>query len=175
MILDRGITAVSVRAVAEQAGVAVGSLRHVFPTRADLMAFSADLMIHHATERVTAVLQGDDVEECAMAVIEQVLPLSNDGRAEFEVNMALMAEAAAQPELAKTRDEAHRLLSELFLRVAEMVTGMSRENNEVRQAARRLHALVDGLSFHLLHHSPEDDPGWALDIMRAEVANLHRS
>lgn len=165
----------SVRTVAEQAGVAVGSLRHVFPTRADLMAFSADLMIHRATERVASVLKGDDAQECAMAVIEQLLPLSADARAEFEVNIALMAEVAAQPELARARDEAHELLSGLFLRVTEMLTGMTREADEVRHAACRLHALVDGLSFHLMHYSPEDDPEWVLDIMRTEVANLYRS
>ena len=39
VILDRGISAVSVRTVAEQAGLVVGSLRHVFPTRAELLAY----------------------------------------------------------------------------------------------------------------------------------------
>lgn len=42
IIRERGIGAVSVRVVAAEAGVAVGSLRHVFPTRTELLQFSAN-------------------------------------------------------------------------------------------------------------------------------------
>ena len=48
IVVERGIGAVSVRAVAEEAGVAVGSLRHVFPTRAELLEFSAELMVQQS-------------------------------------------------------------------------------------------------------------------------------
>ncbi|TQL57820.1 TetR/AcrR family transcriptional regulator [Propioniferax innocua] len=173
VILDRGISAVSVRSVADQAGVVVGSLRHVFPTRAELMQFSSELMLRRATERVLAVSSTDDPEQYALNVIEQLLPLSADSRAEMEVDLALAAEAAALPELVAIKDEAHRQLQEVMLRLVELLSGCSRESTDMRASAQRLHALIDGIAFHLVHRSPDEDPGWALDIMRAEVSTIH--
>lgn len=172
MILDRGISAVSVRTVAEQAGVAVGSLRHVFPTRAELMQFSAELMLQRATARVEAVPPSDDPGEYALRVIEQLLPLTDDSRAELEVNLALMAEAAALPELRSIRDATHRQLKEASRQLVELIAGRPLDTAELSAAAQRLHAMIDGAAFHLLHQSEDDDPEWAIDMIRAEIAAI---
>lgn len=172
VILTRGISAVSVRSVAEQAGLVVGSLRHVFPTRAELMTFSAELMLQRATERVLAVPWSEDPEEYALNVIEQLLPLTEDSRAELEVNLALMAEAVALPDLLAIRDRVHQQLREVTTRLVELLSGPSRDPRHVDAATQRLHALIDGLAFHLLHHRPDDDPAWALDIIRGEMSAI---
>lgn len=172
VILDRGISAVSVRSVAEQAGVVVGSLRHVFPTRAELMKFSAELMLQRATDRVLAVPWNDDPEQYVLDVVEQLLPLSADSRAELEVNLALMAEAAALPELLALKDEAHQQLQEVSLRLVELLSGLSRESVDMSASAQRFHALIDGLAFHLLHHPLDEDPAWALNIIRTEISAI---
>ena len=169
VILERGISAVSVRNVAEQAGIVVGSLRHVFPTRAELMKFSAELMVQRATERVLSVPPSDEPQQYALEIVRQLLPLEADSRAEFEVNLALATEVPALPELASIRDDAHQKLHGVALRLVELVSGHSRGSEEVEVSAQRLHALIDGLAFHLLHRPVEDDPQWALDIIRAEL------
>lgn len=175
VILDRGISAVSVRSVAEQAGVVVGSLRHVFPTRTELMKFSAELMLQRATARVLAVPWNDDTERYALSVVEQLLPMSADARAELEINLALMAEAAAVPELQIIKEETHQQLQEVSLRLVELLSGRSRESVDVMVSAQRLHALIDGLAFHLLHRSVDGGPSWALDIIRTEVSAIRAS
>ncbi|WP_201791090.1 TetR/AcrR family transcriptional regulator [Nesterenkonia sp. PF2B19] len=84
VILDQGISAVSVRTVAERAGVAVGSLRHVFPSRAELVQFSAELMVQRATDRLHATYAeaaSHAPEARALALIREVLPLTPDTRA----------------------------------------------------------------------------------------------
>lgn len=179
VIVDRGIGAVSVRTVAAEAGVAVGSLRHVFPTRTELLEFSAELMVERVTARISALPAGDDPRQAAMDVLRELLPLTPDSRAELEVNIALIAEAPALPELARIRDDADRALGAACLHLVASLTGRSADTaldqealdpEALHQEALRLHALVDGLAIHLLVRG--GDPDWALDVLRAEVDRL---
>ncbi|CCE54626.1 MAG: TetR/AcrR family transcriptional regulator [Corynebacterium casei] len=171
VILDEGIGAVSVRTVAERAGVVVGSLRHIFPTRAELVVFSAELMVKRATERLLAIKPDDDVREYVFTIVKQLLPLDPDSRAEFEINLALFAEGTAVKGLVDIRQDANRQLADLFVRLVEMVTG-ERDTPESLQQSRRLHALVDGFAFHILHQPEMEDTSWALDILWAEINSL---
>lgn len=171
VILDEGIGAVSVRTVAERAGVVVGSLRHIFPTRAELVVFSAELMVKRATERLLAIEPDDDVREYVFTIVKQLLPLDPDSRAEFEINLALFAEGAAVKGLVDIRQDANRQLADLFVRLVEMVTG-ERDTPESLQQSRRLHAMVDGFAFHILHQPEMEDTSWALDILWAEINSL---
>lgn len=172
VVRERGIGAVSVRTVAAEAGVVVGSLRHVFPTRAELLAFSAELMVSRATDRITTVVQTGDAVRDAVAVLRHLLPLEPDSRAELEVNLALIAEAPALPALRGIRDEAHRQLAELCVLLLEAVTGRDRDE-ELLVGARRLHALADGLAVHVLLR--EDDGDWAVEILTRELEALGRA
>lgn len=169
VILDRGISAVSVRTVAEQAGLVVGSLRHVFPTRAELLSFSAELMVQRATERVLATPRSDDPQRYARDVIARLLPLDPDSRAELEVNLALVAECPAQPSLRDIRDHAHAQLLEVCVRLVELLTGRQR-GRELEITARRLHAIVDGLALHLLHGDGDEEG--ALAIVSEEIGRI---
>lgn len=171
IIRDRGLGAVSVRSVAQQAGVAVGSLRHVFPTRAELLEFSAELMVQRATERIRAVPQAEDPQRYALEVLMHLLPLEPDSRAELEVNVALIAESPALPALVPIRDHAYQQLGEACTRLVEMLAGRARDR-QIEQEARRLHAIIDGLAIHLLMEPSSEDHTWAIEIVRRELARI---
>lgn len=66
---EQGVSAVSVRTVAARAGVAVGSLRHVFPTRAELLRYSGELVVAQVTQRVLAVDQTGGALEVALELL----------------------------------------------------------------------------------------------------------
>ncbi|WP_226655330.1 TetR/AcrR family transcriptional regulator [Leifsonia sp. LS1] len=187
VIADRGLGAVSVRTVAAEAKVAVGSLRHLFPTRTELIEFSAELMVERVTDRIQALPRRADPREYALDVLTELLPLTADGRAELEVNIALIAEAPAEPGLARIRDIADQALSRACLHLVRLLrreagtegadagaddTGADAADREraLGTDALRLHALVDGLALHLLVR--DGSPEWALDILRAEVDRL---
>lgn len=171
IILARGVGAVSVRSVAEEAGVAVGSLRHVFPTRAELLEFSAELMVQRARERIRALPRSEDYQQYALDVLLQLLPLEPDSRAELEVNIALIAEAPALPELVTIRNHAYQQLGEACTQLVELLVQRPRDGQVLGQA-RRLHALIDGLAIHLLMQSTWQDNAWAVDILREELARI---
>lgn len=172
IILDQGIGAVSVRTVAAEAGMAAGSLRHVFPTQAALLEFAAELVVERATARVTAVVPLPDPVAYAEAVICEVLPLTAESRGEFEVNIALIAETPAHPGLARIRDHAHAELIDLFSRIVAMVRSHDAPTGEDAREGRRLLALADGLGLHLLHRPPGEGEDETVEIVRAELRRI---
>lgn len=176
VILDQGIGAVSVRTVAGAAGMAVGSLRHLFPTKAELLEFSAELMLDRATARVTATEWRDDPVEYALDAIKQVLPLTPETRREFEINVSLIAETPSNPGLVRIRDRAHEQLLELFTRIVLLVRGTPAPTDESpSRDGLRLLALVDGLGLHLIHQPDTADPNPAVAIIRDELQRLRRA
>lgn len=168
VIVEEGVAAVSVRSVAARAEIAVGSLRHVFPTRDELVEFSAELMILRTTERLRSLPASDDPVRYALDVCTALLPLDADSRAEVMVNLALIAEAPAIPRLAEIRDDAHRQLRELCRTLVGFLRGTGPEAVD-DIATDRLHALVDGLALHLLTTEQDADSRWAVDVLRREL------
>lgn len=171
VILDKGIGAVSVRTVAQQAGLVVGSLRYIFPTRTEMLAFSAELMVARATDRVLSTPWNDDVIDYVFNVIKRLLPLDADSRAELEVNLALVGECPAEPSLVAIRDYAHLQLREAITKLVELLTGSTMRDEALLAKARCLHALVDGFSLHLLH-AKAGDVQLVLDLVREEITQI---
>lgn len=172
-IRQRGIGAVSIRTVADEAGVAVGSLRHVFPTRSELIQFSAELMLRRATERIRATPRSGDVVADAISLLSHVLPLEPDSRVELEVNLALIAESPALPELVPVRDHTYRQLTMLCEHVvASLAPGL--DPAATAHESRRLFAMVDGLALHLLIDPDGAHPGWATRALHDEVTRIAR-
>lgn len=172
IILDQGISAVSVRTVATEAGMAVGSLRHLFPTQAELLQFSGELMVNRATARVSAIVPAADGVEYALSAIGELLPLTAQTRREFEINIALIAETPTNPGLARIRGHAHEQLLDLFTRITAMLREEAEPTPESHHDARRLLALVDGLGLHLLHQDPDGDTRWAVSIVHEELIRI---
>lgn len=168
---ERGLSAVSVRSVAAEAQVSVGSLQHIFPTRADLLIYSAELMIDRVVRRIAAEDRDGDPIDATLRLFAHLLPLTPESRVEMDVNVALIAESRALPRLEAIRDEAHRALAEACQRAVERVAPHLPPAVVERRAAR-LHALTDGIALHLLHAPPGGDQRWALDLLRQELEDL---
>ncbi|CAL9483165.1 HTH-type transcriptional regulator BetI [Nocardiopsis dassonvillei] len=157
VILREGVAAVSVRTVAAEAGLAVGSVRHVFPSKAELLEFSMSLVYERARSRVERHLGLSDPRALAEHVLHEFLPLDDTRRAEMELDVAIIAEMPAHPGLRAIRDKAHQGLREACRLVVLHLrdTGGIRSGADVDLETARLHALVDGLALHGLVGAPE--------------------
>lgn len=167
VVTTKGIGAVSIREVAAEAGVSAGSLRHVFPTREQLVIAAAEQMLRNAEGRIMALPRDVPPIEFAEQALAQTLPLDQQRRTEFAVNLALVAEEPAVPALAGIRRQTYDGLR----RLCRVVVGALRpgaSDPELAESARRLHVLVDGLAFHLFQGG--DDDGWTLPTLRRELA-----
>jgi AcrR family transcriptional regulator len=147
-----GVSAVSIRDVAAEAGISAGSLRHVFASKAELLAYSMRLVQKRVRERVQTHAAITDPWARALAVIGEFLPLDDRRRCEMEVNLALVAESPAHPLLKEialhAQEELRAGCSTVLTRLVEHE--LIRPTLDIDAEAIRLHALIDGLALHAL-------------------------
>jgi hypothetical protein len=96
------------------------------------------------------------------ALLQQVLPLDDERRAEMQVWLAFTMRSLVDPRLGALRDAAHTGLRSLCLRA---VHGTGAPDAE--REAERLHALIDGLALHAVL-----DPAVATPARQTELLNL---
>jgi AcrR family transcriptional regulator len=154
-----GLDGASVRAVAKEAGLSMGSLRHYFGTQSELLVFAMRMVIDRIEERVAGLRVPDDPRRAAETVLRELLPLDDERRAENEVWLAFTARALVDPALRALRDDGYDLLRNACLGWVRLLVGPERAPVDVDVETDRLFALLDGLAVHAAmrpaHCSPE--------------------
>jgi AcrR family transcriptional regulator len=170
VVLRDGIEAASVRKVAAEAGVSAGSLRHLFPSQAELLAFAMQLVIDEVTRRVEAVEPAEDPREAVERILQSLLVLDPETRAVFEVWLAFATRARVDPSLRSLRDQTHAQVRGLCRTCIEALQagGRARPDLDVSDETERLHALVDGLAMHATL-----DPATTTAARQVELLSLH--
>ena len=159
VVRREGFEGASVRTVAVEAGLSMGSLRHWFPSQSELQAFAMRLVTDRIRARVDALPPTCDPWRWAVQVLEQMLPLDPDRRAESEVWLAFSARALIDPTLAALRDEGWDLLREVCtILLRRLADSGALALDDVEPEAARLHALVDGLLVHGVLRPGRADP-----------------
>jgi AcrR family transcriptional regulator len=140
---------VSIRTVAAEAGWSSGALRHYFATRAELLAFACEQVIAQVTERLMARRPTGDVRADVRDALLETMPVDERRRTEASIAFSFLALGLGDPELARVQRLHFRSMYELCLRlVGQLVPAPGRPGHET--LARRLHAVVDGLTVHVL-------------------------
>jgi AcrR family transcriptional regulator len=96
----RGLEHVSLRDVASQAGVSMGSVQHYFTSRDEMLLFTLDHMRARVTARLRARLAElpDPTRRASIRAAAQVLlPVDEPGRQEACVNVAFFSIATVTP------------------------------------------------------------------------------
>lgn len=143
-----GLEGATVREVAREAGVSMGSLRHYFGTQSELLLFAMRLVMERVEQRVQALELPDDPRQATTVVLSELLPLDSERRAENEVWLAFTARALVDADLRTLRDEAYDLLRAGCERWIHLLLPPDTAAREIDLETERLFALLDGLAVH---------------------------
>lgn len=152
LIEREGLDAVSVRSVAREAGLSTGSLRHVFSTQAELLAFAMSALGERLGERLAALDPSASPLDAAFDVLSQIVPLDSERQREAEVWFAFVARARVNDELRALNERMDESLRHVVRRAVEPLSPA-----DLDLAVEEIYALVDGLTLHAVVHrsSPE--------------------
>ncbi|MET7641381.1 TetR family transcriptional regulator C-terminal domain-containing protein [Streptomyces sp. NPDC005438] len=180
-VVDReGLERASLRNVAAEAGLAIGSVRHYFDHHSELTLFAMRAMSERVSARLTRRVErgfdGDDRREAVVQLLAEVLPLDERRRREVVVWLAFLTASRTRPELRAHADE---LYDGLLTLVTHVLEGAHRRDAlaagvDIPAEARRLCAVLDGLSMQLVLHPGRIDPESALTVLRGHLAALGR-
>ena len=152
VIARDGVADVSIRTVAAESGWSSGALRHYFATRDELLAFACEQVIARASERIRELDPPGTLREQIGAVLAQTMPLDGERHTEASIMFSFLTLGLGDPALARVQRLHFTAMYDLCLHLVRQLVTTGPE-----AAARRLHAVVDGLSVHVLagHLSPE--------------------
>lgn len=153
VIVRDGVGAVSIRSVAAEAGWSSGALRHYFSTRGELLAFACERVIEEVTERESSVGRTATARQAAVNVLLEAMPVDAARHTEASIAFAFLALGLGDPELARVQRLHFSGMYDLclqLLRHLEAEGALAARHVTVEDLARRLHAVVDGLTVHVL-------------------------
>ncbi|MCO4235937.1 TetR/AcrR family transcriptional regulator [Pseudarthrobacter raffinosi] len=172
-----GLERASLREVADEAGLAVGSVRHYFAGSEELLSHSFAAVVDRITGRLTAALPAMAASkpgtgphrEAVLTLLGEFLPLDEERAVDACVWMAFKNAARIRPFLAAEADRSHR---EVAAVVGQVITGLVPDDGDGQQSlaveAERLLATLDGLCMHALLQ-----PAWMTAQMCHDVLDRH--
>jgi AcrR family transcriptional regulator len=153
----RGLDAVSLREVAQEAGVSMGAVQHYFATKEDMLCYALrhwlSLSVHERfTTRVRARLARDAAGgdpapgTLLLALAAEYLPHNEASRFDARVAVAFLSRAAVDPTLARALVPAFAG----FVTTLRAVLEQAHAGLDAPTEAQRLAALLDGLRMPVL-------------------------
>lgn len=174
VIARDGLAGATLADIADASGWSIGSIRHYFPTKNELIEAALWRVGERLDERIRRKTRGGMTLADLRTTLVELLPLDATGREEERVFLAFLAQAAVTPELADAaHDAARRLQEPLAGRVARAIqTGELRADLDAEHEATRLRLLRDSLSLHLITTPKRTSKRWALRILDEHLAGL---
>jgi AcrR family transcriptional regulator len=164
VLVRDGLTELSVRKVAAEAGLPPSSLRYTFPTQAAVRERAVALLVERMSARVAKHERAHEAG-AARAILLELLPLDDERRVEMEVSLALGAMAATDRALWAAHQRSH-------LAVRQACTTALRLIGADPADVDGTHALIDGLALHLVRQPPGLGADWAVDALDAHLRRL---
>ncbi|OJF13207.1 TetR/AcrR family transcriptional regulator [Couchioplanes caeruleus] len=155
VIARDGVAEVSIRTVAVESGWSSGALRHYFATRAELLAFACEEVIATVTRRLENLRPEGTAREAVEVLLCETMPLDERRHLESSIAFAFLALGLGDPELARVQRLHFTGMAGFCL---QLVPHLLPAGADHQRAARRLHAVVDGLTVHILagHLTPDE-------------------
>ena len=149
---ERGLDQVSIREVAAEAGVSVGTVQYYCRSKDEMLEMAFRHVLERMSERAAGTPRTGSVTQLLRRALREFLPLDDLRRRECRTYLAFAARAAVTPSLAGVQ---HELLGEMRRRCEEVFraakeAGEASRDFDPKAAAAVTTALVDGLLLHML-------------------------
>ncbi|GAA1596165.1 TetR/AcrR family transcriptional regulator [Kribbella sancticallisti] len=172
-----GMRAASVRTIAAEAGWSAGAVRYYFPDQAGLISFAMDLVARRVETRISAIRNEGSITDIVLRYLEEVIPLDEERRAEFDVWLSFVAQAQAESGADGLRELLGPVQKGLRDLCHSLVTGLSesgalREDLSIDLETERLHALIDGLAMHVSIQPDRTTATRVREILGAHLKSL---
>ena len=174
VIRREGLEGVTVRSVADEAGMSLGSLRHYFVTQSELLAFSMRMVSDRVNQRIAKLPFNGDPRHDIELVIGEIMPLDEERLAESEVWISFTGRAMVDPTFRALSLEVHESLYDGFRRMINVLIQLklTDEGIDAELETRRLHALVDGLVIHSITNAERHDPDEMWRVVKLHLDHL---
>jgi len=141
-----GLDALSIRRVAAEAGVAIGTVQYHFPTRAELVLAALLRTAHRQQVRAMAAPRGPTITSTLIARLLLLLPHDDTSREEAIVWVALAAAAARDPLVGPHQRQLVQQTVAAIKALLDRATqsGELPESTNTLDLAQRIHVVVEG-------------------------------
>lgn len=176
-----GLERASLREVAEEAELAVGSVRHYFASSEELLTHSFGVVVDRISGRLDAAEArlADTAPGSAehrrgvLTLLAELLPLDEERAVDACVWMAFKNAARTRPFLAPEADRSHRTVAAVVGRLMmELAENSGTDRQQLVTEAERLLATLDGLTMHALLQPEWMTAQMCHDVLEAHLASL---
>ncbi|MGC4759406.1 TetR/AcrR family transcriptional regulator [Micromonospora trifolii] len=177
-----GLEAATLRNVADEAGLAIGSVRHYFTDHDELTVFAVQEFGRRIGERVWAHAErllsssGSRADRRGRTeeLLAEFLPLDEVRRDEVILRHTFTTAARARPELLGHAEAIQQTLDELVLRTLQgaQAAGGLPADFDVELESVRLRALLDGLGLQAVMFPERFPPDLLRDVLRRHLDSL---
>lgn len=178
VVVRDGVEQASLRNVAVEAGLAIGSIRHYFDSHDDMIIFAVEALIHSIDQRVMAHVQSlkdrSDPRRPAERVLSEVLPLDDRRRDEAVLWLAFVTASRTRPSLVPHAERLYDGLRMLCRRALTVMTeaGTVAATLDVDLESERLASLLNGLTVDGVLHPDRMTPDLTVSLLRRHLDSL---
>ena len=171
-----GVEGASYSAIAAEAGLAVGSVRHYFPNHDAILLFAMEELADRVTDRFRSRLEALTETDVDLGVVEEMLaellPLDDERRLEADVWLAFVAATDTRPAF---REVAERAAVGVRTVVRQVLAGADRRGllrvGDLTVETERLASLLDGLTVATIR-PPGITAATARAVLRRHLGSL---
>lgn len=146
VILDQGMEGASVRNIAKEANLSLGSLRYYFSTQEELLSFARDLVYQKTAERMGRVFKLDmPPKEKIVQVLLDLMPADGETRLEAEVRLVFKVHARHKKEKFDAQKDSVYLAIKEVMSYLVLLNLLDKEA-DLHLETERMYSLLDGLA-----------------------------
>lgn len=174
-VIDReGMSGVSVRSVAKEAGYPKATMTYYFANQSELLMHAMEESIRVSRDRIEKTLSGSSTVSNYVEAIIEAIPSTAKRRKQTSIWLEVISQAQGNETLRKfllkTNAEVLATITEVLGRMQS--EGLVAKGVSIDIEARVLHAIIDGLSLHTMTSHRVTTPAIIREVATQYIAGL---